>query len=41
LEPAKAEIWRYVGFVAVLGVAIICGNLFFKKLEKWLRRKRR
>ena len=41
LEPAKANMYRYIFYVVVLGGVLIVGNLLFKKLERWLRRKRR
>ena len=40
LEPARAVMFRYIGYIILLGIALILGNLFFKKLEKWIKRKK-
>lgn len=39
LEPVKEVMHQYIGYIILLGVALILGNLFFKKLEKWIKRK--
>jgi hypothetical protein len=41
IEPVKEVIHKYVGYAVLLGAVIIAGNLFFKKLEKWLKRRNR
>jgi len=40
LEPVKLILFRYIGYIILLGVALTFGNLFFKKLEKWIKRKK-
>lgn len=40
LEPFKLVFFRYIGYIILLGVALIFGGLFFKKLEKWINRKK-
>lgn len=41
LEPVKEVMQRNIVYIILLGAAIIAGKLLFKKLEKWLRTRRR
>jgi len=40
LEPVKVVLYRYIGYIILLGVTLILSNLLFKKLEKWIKRKK-
>jgi hypothetical protein len=41
IGPAKEVIYKYTGYAVLLGVIIIAGKIFFKRLEKWLRKRKR
>ena len=34
LGPVKEVLFKYIGYIILLGIALILGNLFFKKFEK-------
>jgi len=40
LEPVKMIMFRYIDYIILLGIALILGTLFFKKHEKWIKRKK-
>lgn len=40
IGPFKESMGRYMGYLVLLGGVLIAGNLLFKKLERWLRRRR-
>ena len=41
LEPVKQVMHGYMGKFVLLGAVIIAGNLLFKKLERYMKRKKR
>ena len=40
LGPAKESIHRYMGYIILLGGIVIAVKLLFRKLGRWLSRRR-
>ena len=40
IGPFQESMWRYIGYLVLLGGIIIAVKLIFRKLDSWLRRGR-